>query len=352
MNFPRLLLVSTLLFMLALAGGVSAGDGDPGFILDCQGFESTGGSLALNRDNTGAQAEAFIISAIDGGGNSIFAPDYDVFFVGTTVTVEAGAGESWTRTPRYNPLVLQIVSPAGNGLDEQVIAQVIGSCEGLPRFGPINILEAFGRVTLRTLTGEAFVLQPADGETSDPIELNEIPPRPINPPGMPRMQPGYAVVNTDNLYLRSGDSPRYEVIGIIDGGTELVVLGRNDDRSWWYVQVGGLRGWSSSEFLILRGDLTSVPEVPVLGNFTQPSLYVGFTGTPVNTLPRVGAETLCLVTGNMNYAVVGRTSNSTWYEVAVTCDEGEDAEAITGWILAERGILRNPASVLIPVTFN
>ena len=350
MSYQRLLLISVLIFMLALAGGVNAGDGDLGFTLDCQGFESSGGSLSLNRDNTGAQSEAFIISAIDGGGNSIFAPDYDVFFVGTTITVEPGAGDSWTRTPRYNPLVLQIVSPAGNGLDEQIISQVVGSCDGLPRFGPINVLDFFGRIALRTLTGEAYVLQPVDGETSDPLELNAIPPRPINPPGMPEMQPGYAVVNTDNLFLRSGDSPRYEVIGIVDGGTELIVLGRNDDRSWWYVQVGGMRGWSKSEFLVLRGDLTGVPEVPVLGSFTQPSMYVGYTQTQVNTLPRVGSETLCLVDGNLNYAIVGRTSNSTWYEVEVPC--GADAELITGWILAERGIVRNPANLRIPVTFN
>src|SRR5690606_23689561 len=116
---------------------------------------------------------------------------------------------------------------------------------------------------------------PADGETSEPVALNTAPPRPVNPPGLPQVLPGYAVVNTDNLSLRSGDSPRYEMLGVIDGGTELVVLGRNDDRSWWYVQVGGMRGWVSSEFLALRGDLTGLPEVPVTGNLTQPYIYIG-----------------------------------------------------------------------------
>src|SRR5690606_41791759 len=67
-----------------------------------------------------------------GAGNTIYEPDYDVFFVGTTVTIEPGTSANWTRTPRYNPLVLQIVSPAGNGLGEEVIAEVVGNCEGLP----------------------------------------------------------------------------------------------------------------------------------------------------------------------------------------------------------------------------
>jgi hypothetical protein len=347
MDFRRLVIASACILLLVAGTGVSAGTGNPGFVLGCQGFSSSGGQLALNRDNTGAQREAFVISAIDGAGNTIYEPDYDVFFVGTTITIEPGASASWTRSPRYNPLVLQIVSPAGNGLDEQVIAEVVGNCAGLPGFGAINFLSAFTKEAVRRLTGEAFVLQPADGETSDPLQLNSIPPRPINPVGLPEGQPGYAIVNTDNLFIRTGDGPRYQVIGILDGGTNLVVLGRNEDRSWWYVQVGGMRGWVSSEFLILRGDLTGIPVVPVTGSFTPASLYVGYPGNLVYALPLGGSSTLCALPGATSFEIVGRTSNSAWYEIAVTCDGVE----LTGWLPADLGILRNPANVSIPVTF-
>jgi hypothetical protein len=343
----RLIILSIFALALLAVGAVSAGEGDPGFVLTCRGFESTGGTLALNRDNTGSQSEAFVISAIDGGGNTIYEPDYDVFFVGTTITIEAGAGDTWTQAPRYNPLFLQIASPAGNGLEEQIIVQAVGNCPGLPRFGAINVLEAFAREAVRRLSGEAFVLQPADGETAEPLALNTVPPRPINPSGLAETQPGYAVVNTDNLFLRTGDGPRYEVIGIVDGGTHLIVLGRNKDRSWWYVQVGGLRGWVSSEFLVLRGDLTGIQEVPVTGSFTAPSLYVGFPGNLVYTLPRVGAAPLCALPGNTEFRIVGRTSNTAWYEIEITCDGQE----LTGWLPADLGIVRNPAGVRIPVTF-
>lgn len=344
----RLIIVSLCVVLLVVgAAGVNAAGGNPNFVLTCRGFSSTGGTLVLNRDNTGTQSEAFIISAVDGAGNTIFEPDYDVFFVGTTVTIEPGAGADWTRTPRYNPLVLQVVSPAGNGHGEQVIAEVVANCEGLPRFGVIDFMTAFSREAIRRLSGEAFVLQAADGETSEPLPLNSIPPRPVNPFGLAETQPGYALVNTDNLFLRSGDSPRYEVIGIIDGGTALAVLGRNADRSWWYVQVGGLRGWVSSEFLILRGDLTGIPEVPVTGSFTQPSLYVGFTGNPLYALPLQGAARLCALPGNTSFTIVGRTSNTAWYEIEAACD----GEEVTGWLPADLGIVRNPAGLVIPVTF-
>jgi hypothetical protein len=197
------------------------------------------------------------------------------------------------------------------------------------------------------LTGEAFVLQPSDGKTSKPLPLNAIPPRPINPDGLAEEQPGYAVVNTDNLFLRSGDSSRYAVIGIVDGGTSLAVLGRNDDRTWWYVQVGGLRGWVNAEFLALRGDLTGIPEVPVLGELTQPSLYVGYSGNPVYTVPLAGSDWLCTIPGNQEYPLVGRTRGSSWYEIEVPC--GDDF-FIAAWIPAEMGIVRNPAGLVLPIT--
>jgi hypothetical protein len=254
---------------------------------------------------------------------------------------------SWTNSPFYNPLTLQIVSPAGNGLDEEVILQVQGACASLPTFSPIDLMEAFGREALRKLTGEAFVVQPSDGETDIANPLNTNPPRPINPPGLPEEQSGWAVVNTDNLSLRSGDSVRYELIGVVDGGTSLIVLGRNEDRSWWYVQVGGMRGWVSGQFIVTRGDLTDTPVVPVMGGFARPRLYVGYAGNPIYALPLAGSAVACTTSGNRDYEIVGRTSNAAWYEIVATCND----ELTTGWIPAEFGVFRNPGGVHVPVTY-
>lgn len=342
----KVALLCLLLLTLVPFATVSAGGGELSFTLDCGGFTSLGSTLELDRDNTGALSEAFVISAIDGAGNTIFEPISDVFFVGGTVNWPEGDFNRWTTAPRYNPLRMQIVSPEGNGFEEQLIYELSANCPGLPRFGAINVLEVFAEQALRALTGEAFVLQPADGVTSESVELNQVPPRPINPDGLAESQPGYAIVNTDNQYLRTGDTPRYSVIAIVDGGTPLAVLGRNEDRSWWYVQVGGLRGWMSAEFLILRGDLTGIPEVPVLGDFTQPSLYVGFTGTPLYALPQLNTVTVCALPGDLFYPIVGRTDGSTWYEIEVVCD----GVGTRGWIPSERGLVRNPSGLFIPIT--
>lgn len=345
-RLPILIFLSLLL--LALIPATGAADGTLNFTLGCTGFVSNGSELLLTRDNTGQLSEAFTITAIDGAGNRILDPVSDVFFVGGKITWPLGTGYEWSRIPLYNPLRLQIVSPAGNGLEEQIVLDLTGDCPGLGRFGAIDALEAFNRQAYRTLTGEAFVLQPADGETDEPVALNSVPPRPFNPPAVIENQPGYAIVNTDNLFLRSGDNPRYTVIGIIDGGTQLAVLGRNETRTWWYVQVGGLRGWVTNEFLILRGNLTGVPVVPVLGEYTQPSLYVGYTGNPVYVAPFLFSRVVCTIPGDILYPVVGRTASSDWYLLEVPCgaDEGETVQA---WLQADRGLLRNPGAINIPV---
>lgn len=341
---PVLLLVLVLLLTAALLPA-SAASGRLSFTLTCGGFVSNGSEMLLTRDNTGARSEAFVVTAIDGAGNNIFTPVSDVFFVGGKIVWPQNDAYTWTRAPLYNPLRLRIISLAGNGLREQIVYEISSDCPGLAPFGRIDADEAFARERLLALPGEAFVLQPADGETAAPVPLNAAPPRPINPEWLAEGQPGYAVVNTDNLNLRSGDSPRYTVVGIVDGGTRLVVLGRNADRTWWYVQVGGLRGWVNAEFLILRGDLTGVPEVPVLGEYTQPSFYL-WVDTPLLALPRPGAPALCAVPGWLSYQIVGRDAGSNWYQIAAACGGVDTA----GWVLAEQGAARNPAGVFIPVT--
>ena len=339
-----ILTVLTLALTLAFIPVTSAGGGTLDFTINCSGFFSNGSELVLNRDNTGALSEAFIISAIDGAGTTIFSPLSDVFFIGTSIEWAPGEGYEWTARPFFNPIRLEIVSPAGNGLPEQVVYSGLVICPGLPIYGPINVLGAFAEQAVRQLTGEAFVLQAPDGTTSDPVPLNAEPPRPINPDALLEGLPGSAIVNTDHLFLRSGDSARYTVIGVLDGGTQLAVLGRNEDRSWWYVQVGGLRGWVSNEFLVLRGDLTRTRVVPVTGSFTQPSLYVGFSGNPVYPGPRLG-EVVCTIPGNIEFPIEGRTAASDWYLITVECD----GVSTPAWIQADRGLVRNPAGVFIPV---
>jgi len=185
---------------------------------------------------------------------------------------------------------------------------------------------------------------PAAAQQYDP---NAPLPHATNPASVIRTLEGYLIVDTDNLFLRSGDGPQYTPIALIDGGTRLVVLGRNQVREsglWWYVQVGMYRGWVTNEFVVGRGDLTDAPVIEARGEITPPTLFVG-----VNNLvySRPGSiRVLCEIAGNTQYFVTGRDATAeNWYRIEVTCD-GVPTE---GWIVAEAGFLRNPGGVSIPI---
>lgn len=324
---------------------VHAEDDGAAFALDCNGFTGTGGSLRLTRDNTRTSREAFVISATDGAGNVIYTPVEDTFFVGGTVSWVGIPQVRWTRTPQYNPLVLRVVSRAGNGFDERLMTLALGACDGLPEYQTTTVSELAYYVEDDTLVrGPNLAALPA-GYTSPPVPLNSAPPRPTNPPELVEGQRAVMIVNTDNLSVRSGDGPQYTLLAVVDGGTRLIPLGRNRDFTWWYVQAGDIVGWVRTEFLILRGDATGLPVVPSRGEITQPRMFVHIE-QPLYAVPAPGALSLCSLSRNQEYLIVGRDRGTAWYQIQGVCD----GVLANGWIPAEFGSVRNPAGVFIPVT--
>jgi hypothetical protein len=321
----------------------SAGsDNGTSFALDCDGFTGTGGDVVLTRDNTGNERESFIVSVTDGIGNIIYEPVVDQFFVGGTVSWTGGEKFLWQSTPHYNPITLRVVSRAGNGLDEQLVTLATGSCEGLPSFGATP--DGVFTITDDTLIGANGIVLPL-GSSSPSVPLNAIPPRPDNDDELIAKLPGWLIVNTDNLSIRSGDGPEFTLVAIVDGGTKLIPLGRNLDFSWWYVQAGDKVGWAKAEFLIARGDLTDITVVPSNGEVAQPKFFL-FSRTAIVAAPSTGALELCSVPGNLNYLVVGRDAKINWYEIQATCDNA----VIKGWVPAAQGAIRNQSNEFIPVT--
>jgi hypothetical protein len=340
-----LLVLFVLIFGITILPANAGNDNGTAFALDCFGFTGSSGDVLLTRDNTGNDRESFIVSATDGIGNIIYEPVVDQFFVGGTVAWTGGEKFQWTASPQYNPLTLRVVSRAGNDLDEQLVTLATGACEGLPSFGAtpegVFTIDEINDLLLGIGGGSALPL----GSTSPSLPLNAVPPRPQNPEEIVELLPGWLIVNIDNLSLRSGDGPEYTLIGIVDGGTELIPLGRNLDFSWWYVQAGDKVGWVKAEFLIARGDLTDVLVVPSLGEITPPKFFV-FTDMVLSSSPSEGALELCTVPGNLDYLVVGRDAQINWYEIQATCDNA----VIKGWVPAAQGAIRNPAGSFIQVT--
>jgi hypothetical protein len=338
-RYSVLLFLTIFGVLLAQAAPVEAAvRGTLKFRLSCTGFTSRGGSLPLNRDNTGNNQEAYSFTAYDGNGNVIYN-ETSRFVVGGRLNYPAGEFRLWSSTPQANPLVLKVTSLAGNGKSEEVVLRWTEQCPTLTASG----------TELATVSGlqAPLDLEEITGGTAPALPLNATAPTPITINNINTVfgLSGYGIVNTSRLNMRTGDGVQYAPVAILNGGTELVILGRNANDSWWYVQADNVVGWVNTEFLLLRGDLRATPQIPVDGEIRPPRFVVYSTST-LYQAPDAFTTPVCEIAGNLEYAVIGRDEESNWYQLEATCD----GNAVTGWIAADRGALRDPAQRFIPQT--
>lgn len=310
----RLLGLVMILALMALGlSTVSAATRDGAvWRVGCEGFTSNGGGFNMTRDNTGAGREEFVISAVDGAGNTIFAPVTEDFFVGGSVFIDPGVTFNWTRSPQANPLTVSVVSPAGNGQPEQVVYTVSGTCSGLEQ-------------------GSA----PVSGDRTSTVDTTE------------GVRTGFLIVNVYRSNLRTGDGPEYTIVGQVSGGDRLTVLGVNQRRTWWFVSFNGLRGWINNELIINRGDLRPTPIIDGTGTIL-PARYFVYGDMPGYAEPSSSSPVVCIIDGNREYVLAVRTSNSSWYGLDAECVDGTPARV---WIRndEENGALRNLGNVPVPV---
>ena len=156
---------------------------------------------------------------------------------------------------------------------------------------------------------------------------------------------GYLLVNTSYLNVRSGDGPGYTVLGVVAGGDRLEVVGRNAKHTWWFVNVDGTEGWVNDAHVLVRGNLSDTPVVESHGTLIQPTLYVGYPGNYLWSDLSANGVIVCVLPGNAEHLLLGRSPGGNFYLIETECN----GETVQGWISKDLGIVRNPASVTIPV---
>ena len=68
-----------------------------------------------------------------------------------------------------------------------------------------------------------------------------------------------ACVNTSEINIRKGPGTDFEVMGGLDFGTCMQILGRNQDASWVYIVTeGNEAGWVAAWLLTIEGDVNGV----------------------------------------------------------------------------------------------
>jgi hypothetical protein len=313
-------LLALLLTAASAFAGVPSGVRNLALTPGCNAYEADGGSLLGERDNTGRGSESFVVRVSDGRGELIYDLVIEVP-IGGRYDFEGGSRYRYPLRARANPLTLTVISLSGRGLAAQTLYTNTANCATLPG-------------------GSA-----AAAVAADPNNL----PRLTNAPGVAEANAAYAIVNTDNLNLRTGDAVRYARIGIIDGGTSLILLGTNGaeqaDSIWWYIEVGGVRGWVKGEFIAVRGDARGLGVIDTRGALGEPFFIMG-TANLLRTVPSPGASVICTVPGGINYIVIAKdAAEASWFKIEAACN----GASVVGWVPAEAGFLRNEGDAAIPI---
>lgn len=324
----RVVLALCAMLFVNIAVVSAAERDDASWTVTCDGFRSNGGGFVLTRDNTGLGREELVIYATDGAGKMIFGPVAESFIIGGGLYITDGVTFKWDSAPTANPLTVTVFSSAGNGYVEEPVYQVQGNCDTFPRF----------------LTPIPF---PENRTISPSVEINESSPLVTNPENIGENYEGYLIVNTFRANLRSGDSPEYTVVARVSGGTELIVLGVNEDRTWWLVLVDETRGWIKGELVLVRGDLTNVPIIDPLeaqGEILPPRFYLWIT-SPLYAFASDRGGVICRLEGDLEYVIIGKTGDSSWYLVEAYCGN----RWVEGWFPADFGAIRNLGALPIPI---
>jgi hypothetical protein len=333
---PRLaaVILMAALALLSTMTTLGAVSNDFSAVISCEGFTPSGG-LTANRDNTGRGQESIAFTAVDGVGNIVFQL-IDAVPLNWSVT-PAGVTYAWTTPPVANPISMSVVSLGGNGLAQETLYSVSGDCDGLAQGTAVDPASVAGQVVVIT--------SPTNFTVSPSILPGQPVPVPRTNADFIESLPYYAIVNTPNLNMRSGDGPEYTTVAVLRGGTRAQVLGRNETFSWWLLDAGGFRGWVSAEFIALRGDLTDVPELIASGQL-QPATFVTSIPQTVFRVPSdLNRDVVCQIPAG-EYILVGRNNAATYYQIQTQCTDGR---LLLAWLSVENGAFRNPAGLTISV---
>ncbi len=135
-----------------------------------------------------------------------------------------------------------------------------------------------------------------------------------------------AVVNTGALNIRSGPGPEFNALTSVPFGTNLSLIGRNQNASWAKVRLStGVEGWVNTSYIVSNVAITSLPIVD--GSSNVPAGTVNTGALNVRSGPGVSFSVLEVVYQGTRVNLLGRTADSSWVQI-------QTPKGTTGWVNA------------------
>lgn len=185
-------------------------------------------------------------------------------------------------------------------------------------FMTVEYVEFVGNAYLQvqwSMSGAQQTVGPTPTPTITPLPT--LTPLPAIPPGALTA----TVINARVLNIRGAPSLGGVKIGQILRGQTYQVVGRNDDATWFLLQLSGFRGWAWGYYLFIHGNEFNAP---VMSANTLLDLYgMQDTGVRIETEaalrlragPSVATNQIGRIPWGTQLPVVGRTADGYWYQV-------------------------------------
>lgn len=260
------------------------------------------------------------------------------FSVGDTITVQAQASDTGSGITRVELLVNNVVvdsQTSENPLGESSLTVLLDYTAAVPVQNQNLVVRAYRGVVRsedaavainvggNTTTGNATQTTNNNNQTTDNTNnQNAIPPT-FNPLCRARVDVG-------TLNLRAGPSTDYDILGRLTLGTEVPLVGRLGDNSWWQVSSGSTRGWVSASFTTLLGTCNNIAvttppasPTPLPTNTPEAAPEANLT---VSTL--AGSQSIVLTGGEVAASYILRVKNignsdAGAFNVTITYPDGE-----------------------------
>jgi uncharacterized protein YgiM (DUF1202 family) len=179
------------------------------------------------------------------------------------------------------------------------------------------------------------------------LSQGSAPPVVVPPPG----QGGGVVTGTSatvtafRLNVRANPSASAAILTKINRNEVYAVLGRNNDSSWYQINVNGVVGWVSSRFITVQGaQVNVVSNAPTLQQPVDTGYNVtALTRLNVRNAPSRSGQIQTRMNINDIARVIGRTADNSWWNV--------NYNGTVGWVSSTFGQIQPGVDLnRIPVT--
>ena len=117
-------------------------------------------------------------------------------------------------------------------------------------------------VTVKVIAAPNATLPPATDAAAD-VAASPVPADtavPLPSVAVPVDGPVARITNNE-VNVRQGPGTTYPTVGVLNFGDEAIIMGRNEDSSWWAISFGGGTAWIFAALTDVQDDVSQLPLV-------------------------------------------------------------------------------------------